>query len=149
LTDLEKLYDEIENDGVDVVDAYFSGTKKAACLHSDEYKAIIMDMPQISGAAEERCVLAEEYAHYETGATYYIEATHNSPTGMINRMKYEAKAKRRAIERLLPFDEMKAALKAGYYEYELLEHFGVTSDFLQDAFELYNRLGYSFNGEEV
>ena len=90
--------------------------------------------------------MAEEHAHYETGALYVVDATYNMPTARINRIIAEAQAQRHAIEKHIPFDELKLAFGNFVYAdgldiYQLAEHFEVTPGFVQKAIEYYHQKG--------
>ena len=143
ISEIESLEDEIYNDGIDVIDAHFSPTKKAACLHKEDvYKAIVIDMSAIDGHAEEFCVLAEEYSHYEAGMLYFLEATINMPNDESNRLYCEAQAKRHKILKYLPFERIQEAVDSGCNnEYELAEEVGRTVEFVLEAIEFYERKG--------
>lgn len=138
LSDLEILYEDIENAGIFVYNFHVSETKKAACLYIDSIKSIAMDKPQITTSAEEYVILAEEFAHYETNALYFVEATSNTPIGRRNRIACEGSAKRYAIKKLLPFDKLEEAICDGISAtWELAEYFNVTEDFIRDAMKYY------------
>ncbi len=85
------------------------------------------------GGAEERVCLAHEIGHCETMSFYNMY----SPLDI--RGKHERRADRWAIERLVPLEDYRKALKSGYTElHALSEHFGVTEDFMRKAAEYYN-----------
>ena len=143
---LESLYDDVLASDIRVYDFHISETKKAACFHSGDHKAILLDRPVIRTEGEECVILAEELGHYETGGLYLLEATINMPVYRNNILKCEGRAKRWKIKRLLPFDELKEAVQDGYIEYyELSEHFNLPVHFIKEAVELYTEtLGLSF-----
>ena len=146
---LEELYDEVQEKGIEVIDEHFSETKKGACLHSEDYSVILIDRPRIETRAEERVILQEEYSHYETGGLYLIEATCNTAIGRRNRIIAEGRARRHMIEKLLPFEALKAVCKAWRYsKEELAEHFDVTEELVGMAYELYESLGLAIWDEQ-
>ena len=137
---LERLTDEVTANGIDIVDGHFSRTKKTACLHKDGYyKAIVLDKFQIETPAEELSLLAEEYAHYETGGLYMVEATYNMPIGRINRIAYEGRAKRHAIKKHLPFKRLKDTIqmRKPCDDWELAEELGFSVEFVREAVKYY------------
>lgn len=145
MTKLEKLYGFAHGSNINIVDAKFSQTKKAACMGNGAYKNIIMDKSAITSTNEEASILAEEIGHFETGALYTIQATYNMPIARSNRIKYEAKAKRWAITNYLPVDEIeKAVSHAAGDKYLAAEYCQVTAEFLDKAVEHYRTCGVIF-----
>lgn len=145
---LEHLYDEIEYNGIDVVDYHFSDTKKASCMYEvDCFKVIALDRSAIKNTAEEHVILSGELSHYETGSLYLLDATYNMPIYKSNVIKCEGTAKHNTIKKLLPFDEMRGAMQNGYTEvWQLAELFGVTEDFVHKAVTYYTEIrGLDFN----
>ena len=147
---IESLEDEIYNDGIGIVDAHFSPTKKAACLHKEGvYKGIILDISKIESHKEWRALLVEEYSHYDSGALYFLESTINMPNGRSNRIYCEAKAKRHKIEKYLPFEHIQKAVDDGCRsDYELSEVLGWPLPFVLEAIAHYERKGLKLNFKE-
>lgn len=100
-----------------------------------------MDFDNIDTVSKEIVVLAHEGGHASTGATHKV----CSPFDLIQ--KHEELANRWAIKKLLPLEEVRAAMKDGYTEaYQLAEHFEVTERFVQQAISYYeNACGIDFN----
>ena len=145
MTKLDKLYGFAHSGDINIINAKFSQTKKAACMSSGIYKNIIMDKSAIVSANEEVGILAEEIGHYATGALYSIKATYNTPIARSNRIKYEAKARRWAITSCLPVDEIeKAVSHAAGDKYLAAEYCQVTVEFLDNAVEHYRACGVIF-----
>jgi len=93
---------------------------------------VIMDVAKIENTADELVRLAHEIGHIETISFYRADAP------LITRGKLEARASRWAIRKLLPRENLKAAVKSGLTAtYELAEHFGVTEDFIRQAIAYY------------
>ena len=146
MTRLEKMYDELHHDDISVIDHYFSKTKKAACMRLDDSENIILNRSAIENSAEELTLLAEEHAHYEADALYPIGTDYNFPQARFNMIVAEGKARRYAINKHIPFDEMVEVFEKFVYAdgldiYELAEHFDVTPEFVQQAIEYYHQRG--------
>jgi len=149
LTKLEHVEDIAHENKLHIHNFHFSNTKKAACMKSGDYKAIALDRSAIETTAEECVLLAEEVGHYETGALYSIESTYNTPVARSNRIKFEAKAKHWAIDKLLSPDEIECGLKMhGGNITMVAEHYQVTVDFLQDAIDYFRSCGIVFQFDE-
>lgn len=85
--------------------------------------------------AEEKVCLAHELGHCETGSFYNIY----SPFDV--RVKHEHRADNWAIKKLVPKDELIAAVKRGCVEkWELAEEFGVTEEFMVKAVSYYKNV---------
>jgi len=123
---------------IEINQYHFSNTKKAMCIHIDNYKSIALDKKEIESKIEETEILAEELGHYETGSLYAIEATYNQPLKQNNIIYFEAKAKKWKTKRLLPYIELQKALNKGIHEvYALSEYFNLSEIFIKDAINLY------------
>lgn len=86
----------------------------------------------INTRAEERVCLAHELGHCETLSFYNIY----SPADI--RAKHENHANRWAIQRLIPENRYRRALRNGYtYIHSLAEYFDVTDEFMTKAVEYY------------
>ena len=91
-----------------------------------------MDFDNIPTRAEELVVIAHEGGHCSTGATHRV----SSPYDLVE--KHEYKAWKWAIQRLIPEEELDAAVGSGLTEaWELAEHFQVTEPFLRRAVAYY------------
>lgn len=77
---------------------------------------------------EDKTALFHELGHCETDSFY------NEDYPFDIRERHENKAWKWAIKKLIPEDELDAAVADGYTElWELAEHFGVTEDFMRKA----------------
>lgn len=144
---LEKLYDIAHKSGINIIDAHFSDTKKAACMTSGmfENKNIVIDKAQIDSYVEEVIILAEEVGHYETLGVYMILATKTMSIARCNRLKYEAWAKRWSVREILPPEEIQEALNCGCHnDCEMAEYCNVTPDFVRYAFQYYSQKRVKF-----
>lgn len=88
---------------------------------------------ELLAPGEEKTVLFHELGHCETGSFY----NQHSPYDV--RQKHENRADKWAIKKLVPEDEMDAAVLDGHVEiWDLAELFGVTEDFMRKAVTWYN-----------
>lgn len=109
-------------------------------------KIIVLNNSSIDTSAKEKVALAEELAHFETNSLYYIQCDFNTPTQRLNRRKAELKAKRRAIENIIPPEDIQNAINnwAGNNLYKIAEYCDVPVDYLQDAISYYETKGIYF-----
>ena len=85
--------------------------------------------------AERACILAEEIAHYETNCGDILDQT------KVENQKEELRARRYAIQMLLPLSRLVEAYEAGKRNrYETAEFLDVTEPFLASAIEAYANL---------
>lgn len=93
-----------------------------------------VDYSKIHTFSEERCIIAHEIGHYETGTVYTDETTPDE----LSRQEY--RADKRAIGRLLPYSTLKAYIDKykPNYSCEIAEEFCITEDFVNKALKLYS-----------
>ena len=108
---------------------------KGIYLKINNQDFIGIDYSKINSYSEERCVLAHEIAHYETGTIY----THNINNTELSRNEY--RADKRAIHNLLPYNTLKSFIDhcRPNYAYEIAEAFDITESFVIKALELYRK----------
>ena len=105
---------------------------KSFCVPVDGTCAIAINPEKLETNAEKKAALFHELGHCETGSFY----NQYSPYDI--RERHERRAQKWAIRRLIPEDELNAAVHNGCSEvWQLAEYFGVPIDFMQDAIELY------------
>ena len=125
------VYQELAEQGVSLF-TWDIGEEKAATLEMGGRYAVFMDFDNIPTRAEELVVIAHEGGHCSTGATHRV----SSPYDLVE--KHEYKAWKWAIQRLIPEEELDAAVESGLAEaWELAEHFQVTEPFLRRAVAYY------------
>lgn len=94
--------------------------------------AIAIDPNRVKSAADETVKLAHELGHCET------ESFYNRYTRLDVRGKHENHADKWAVKKLIPEEELKAAVREGHVEaWDLAEVFGVTEDLVRKAVCLY------------
>ena len=142
LSKLDELYIHAENNGIGVFNRHFSKTKKGACLCSDDFNNVLLDMSKIENKAEETLVLGEELGHIEKGELYRL--TSHLPISRINKWKCEYRAKKWRAEKLLPADELQEAIYKCSDMYELSVELEFPIEFIEEALEIYKRNGIEF-----
>lgn len=131
---LAELYEDLYDLGAVLVAEYapLPGDADAAVVEADGQYGVFYDLNLIDSMAKEKVAAAHEWAHISSGATYTLGAT----PAMIQAA--ERKAIRAQIKKLLPFEEMRAAMEDGHTEpWELAEYFEVTEDFVLEAIGYY------------
>ena len=73
MKDLNDLYNELEQYNIPVVKVDFQN-KKAGIITNGKDTVIAVDYKKIENSKEEKMIIAEEKAHYETGALYLMDA---------------------------------------------------------------------------
>ncbi|MDR3237768.1 MAG: ImmA/IrrE family metallo-endopeptidase [Spirochaetia bacterium] len=82
---------------------------------------------------EEKVRIAHEVGHCETGSFY----SRHMPNQCMQQL--ENRANRWAYNRVVPFEDIQAAIHAGYVEsWELADHFDVTDEFMVSALAYYH-----------
>ena len=125
------LYQELQSSGVLFFTWHLDGGK-AATIESGGQYAVFMDFDGIDSRAEEAVVVAHEGGHSATGSTHVL----CSPYDLIAKHEYRANAW--AYKKLVPRDELRAAVDAGFHEvWELADLFNVTEPFMSKAIAYY------------
>lgn len=132
MAELLELYNLAEAHSIDVYWFDLGAAESLSISLDDGSYAIAMDPWRMPTLADEKCKLAHELGHCETGAFYNRCAAHDL------RQKHELHANRWAYEKLVPEDELIEAYRQGYHEpWELAEYFDVTEPFLRGALKYY------------
>lgn len=128
---LIELYNWLSQEGVFVFDRQlpFSDDATKALtikLEQTDTWGIFIDTRRMETSAEKTVAAYHEGGHYATGTTHKLY----SPQDLIE--KHEYKADKWAIKKLVPKDELEAAVNAGHTEiWDLADYFGVTEDFMR------------------
>lgn len=134
MTDLLELYDLAEAHKVPVYWFDLQSTKSLSCRLEDGGGAIAMNPWSMTSLADEKVKLAHELGHCETGAFY------NRYSSFDLRAQHERRADKWAIKKLIPKDELYAAISNGHTDvWDLAEYFNVTEDFMKKAIEFYRQ----------
>ncbi len=127
----EKLYKIIEEADINL-DFFPLPQNKSVTLCVDGHYHIALDEQAALIKKNERVYLAHELGHCQTGSFYNMY----SPFDL--RQKHEQRADKWAINKLIPFEELKKAVKDGYHDTAALaDYFSVTEDFMKKAISLY------------
>lgn len=95
-----------------------------------------IDESKMQNHSELNVCLAHELGHQFKNAFYDLSSTFET------RERQEARATRWAVNELVPVDELLKAFESGHTEvYDLAEYFGVTEDFIRNAFYIYEASG--------
>lgn len=98
------------------------------CIQTESRCYIGMDYDVVEEEADRRVHLAHELGHCATGSFYNRWAARDI------RQRHELRADKWAIEKLIPREELEAAVESGSREpWELAEYFGVTEPFIRKA----------------
>ena len=98
----EKLYEIAEKNNIEIIQTDLPQTESCS-LFADKTYYIGID-PSLSGI-EEKIHLAHEVGHCVTGSMYNLYAP------LDNRAKHELRADRWAIKKLVPFNDLRTAIK--------------------------------------
>ena len=130
---LEELYDDLERYNIPVVKVDFQN-KKAGIISNGDDTIIAVDYKKIENSKEEKMVIAEEKAHYETGALYLLNADKTT----IDKMEY--KANKKVYNELIPFSKLKEMCEKHLSIAELSDYFGIPIQDVLVAEFLYNNI---------
>ena len=133
MKDLNDIYNELEKYNIPVIKVNFH-KKKAGSITNGTDTIIAVDYSKIENSKEEKRIIAEEKAHYETGTFYSFNADKTT----IDKMEY--KANKRVYNELIPFHELKEKCEQGFSIPELSDHFGIPIQDVLIAQFLYNNI---------
>ena len=133
MKDLNDLYNELEAYNIPVVKVDFQN-KKAGIITNGKDTVIAVDYKKIENSKEEKMVIAEEKAHYETGALYLPNADKTT----IDKMEY--KANKKVYNELIPFSKLKEMCEKHLSIAELSDYFGIPIQDVLVAEFLYNNI---------
>jgi hypothetical protein len=133
MKDLNDLYNELEKYNIPVVKVNFQN-KKAGIITNGNDTVIAVDYKKIENSKEEKMIIAEEKAHYETGALYLLNADKTT----IDKMEY--KANKRVYNELVPFTKLKELCEQHLSVAELSDYFGIPIQDVLIAEFLYNNI---------
>lgn len=133
MKDLNDLYNELEQYNIPVVKVDFQ-KKKAGIITDGVDTVIAVDYKKIENSKEEKMIIAEEKAHYETGALYSLNADKTTMD------KAEYKARKRVYNELVPFNKLKELCEKHLSVAELSDYFGIPIQDVLVAQFLYNNI---------
>lgn len=127
--ELNRLYDLASKENIPVFSKKLDYINGIYFVY-DKDKAIVLD--NRLNSIDEKCTLAEELSHYYTDSTYSLY----SDSETISKQEY--KAKKYQVKLLIPYEDLKLAIKKGYTtNYELADYFDVKIDLIEFAKEYY------------
>ncbi len=131
MTELSKLYEDIENQNIKLFIHNIKFTEAATIEMGGQY-GIFLDLSCFCSLGNYKEILAHEIGHCATGCTHKV----SSPYDLVQ--KHEYKANRWAIERYIPFDNLSSAVQQGYTEvWQLAEYFGFPEGFIRRVIDHY------------
>ena len=133
MKDLTDLYNELEKYNIPVVKVDFQN-KKAGIITNGNDTVIAVDYKKIENSKEEKMIIAEEKAHYETGALYLLNADKTT----IDKLEY--KANKKVYNELVPFNKLKELCEKHLSVAELSDYFGIPIQDVLVAQFLYNNI---------
>ena len=128
---LDELYEFAEQHNIDVD---WCLLKRAESLSVPLYDgfAIAIDPTRVASRAEEKDKLGHEVGHCMTGSFYSRHAP------LDERGRCEERANRWEINNVLPFDDLREAVRSGLTALnELAEHFCMPETFIRRALDYY------------
>lgn len=136
MVELNTLYEDLRNQQIAL---YTYDVDKGVTIELNNRYAIFIDPFKIKSVQEIKHILAHEIGHCATGCTHKV----SSKLDIVQRHEY--KANRWAIERYLPWNDLKVAIEQGYEEpWQLAEYFDMPEKFIRQAITHYiNIKGYA------
>lgn len=128
MTELVDLYRHAERRGIGVYWFSMDSAESLSMMSNDGACSIAMDPWYLHTLADEKAKLAHELGHCETGSFY------NRFAALDVRQKHENRADKWAIRRLVPVEELDAAVAGGRSDlWQLADYFDVTPEFMRKA----------------
>ena len=125
---LDQLYARAAQDGIEIDDVRMRELRAVSFPEG----WIAIDSTKYESLTAFKCDLAHEIGHCETGSFYNIYSPYDL------KEKCERKANRRAVEILMPINDVRRALHRGIVQpWALAEHFDVTQQFAEMALDIY------------
>lgn len=136
--ELNELYNLAENENITIFDWHVQDID-GIYLNYDKINAIGLNYDEFGTYIDEKCTLAHELGHYFTQSIYPISCQNQI---LIDKSEY--KANKFAINILIPYEDLKLAIKKGVTTiYNLAEYFEVKIDLMLFAINYYNnKYGY-------
>lgn len=129
---VNQIFDIAENENVTIYALTLEKREALSMMDTDGSCYIAIDPLRVVSVADGRTKLVHELGHCVTGAFY------NAYSTLDIRQKHENTADKWAIKKLVPKDELDAAVEDGCTEmWQLAERFGVTEQFMCKAVSLY------------
>lgn len=135
------LYNIAEKEKIKVKQKDFGELEaNGLCLYNSRKCNIYLNK-NIETEIEEKCVLAEEIGHYKTGIDFNLLGS-DDERDEITRSINEFRAKKWAVNELIPFKTFKRFLNTNCSKFEVANEIGVTEELLDMAMFVYEPLLY-------
>lgn len=145
MKNLNNLYTLTEKENIKVKRKDFEEFEaNGLCLYNTK-KCNIYLSKNIETETEEKCVLAEEIGHYKTGIDFNLLST-DEEDDEITRSINEFRAKKWAVNELIPFETFKRFLGSNYSNFEVANEIGVTEEMVNMACFVYEPMLYEERG---
>lgn len=127
---IHQLYERCRNEGIEIDERHMRELQAVSFPEG----WIAIDPRRIHDETELKCILAHEIGHIETGSFYNILTPYEL------KERCEHKANKRAVQILMPAQDVRRAVRRRYRTpWALAEYFDVTQDFAKMALEMYER----------
>lgn len=103
---LDKLYDLAETENIKVYDYSIDDNINGMFLNYGKLNTIALNYDNFQNSYQEKCVLSEELGHYYMDATYNYK---NVDKELYRKQEY--RAKKYSYNILIPFEDLKLAIK--------------------------------------
>lgn len=121
------LINEVEKEGIEVVEMNFKGKSKGYYLGNT-----VAINSKIKTTAEKKCTLIEEVGHAKTSSGNILDNRD------VRNIKQEKRARRWGYEKLVGIVDLINAFNAGLHgRYEIAQYLNVTENFLQKSVDYY------------
>lgn len=139
---IEEFYDYANNKNINIKKFTDKENKlNGACLYNTNKCNIYLNTA-IETEIEEKCILAEEIGHYETGIIKTNLSDIDEQSYLIRSIN-EFRAKKWAVDKLIPFNDFKRYLGTNCSKFEVANELGVTEEILDIACFVYEPLLYN------
>lgn len=126
--EIQALYELAQQNNIRVRNFHLPEFGSLSVQSDSGYCYIGIDEYMQDGSAQERVHMGHELGHCMTGSFY------NRHSDFDCRQRHENRADKWAVKKLIPVDELDAAVAEGCTEiWELAKRFGVTEDFVRKA----------------
>lgn len=141
MKNLNNLYDLAQKENISIKEKDFQDFQaNGLCLYNTKKCNIYLNK-NIETKTEIKCVLAEEIGHFKTGIDFNLLST-TKEDDLITRSINEFRAKKWAVNELIPFKQFKRFLDTNYTRFEVANELGVTEEMLDMAYFIYEPMLY-------
>lgn len=141
MKNLINLYNTAEKENIKVKKKDFKDFQaNGLCLYDDKKCNIYLNK-NIKTETEEKCVLAEEIGHYKTGIAFNLLGTIKEDDEIIRSIN-EFRAKKWAVNELIPFKTFKRFLGSNHSNFEVANEIGITEEMVNMACFIYEPMIY-------